>query len=62
MKRVMIKDILFGVLIVIVITILEFIVTIPIGEPAEQIDKEAWENIINCFACFFYNIIFHMEA
>lgn len=47
MKRVVLKDVLFGVLIIIVITILEFIVTILIQEPIEQIDMETWANIIN---------------
>jgi len=47
MKRVMIKDVLFGVLIIIVITFLEFIVTIPIGEPLEEADTKTWASIIN---------------
>lgn len=46
MKKIL-KDIFFGVLIIIVITILEFIVTIPFGEPVEQIDRETWANLIN---------------
>ncbi|NTW72909.1 MAG: hypothetical protein HGA49_11805 [Eubacteriaceae bacterium] len=42
-----VKDVLFGVLVVIVITILEFIVTIPFGLPAESIDREMWANFIS---------------
>lgn len=46
MKRI-IKDALFGLLIIIVITILEFIVTIPFGEPAQQFTNEVWAKFIN---------------
>lgn len=42
-----IKDVIFAILIVIVITILEFIVTIPFGEPVEQFDRETWSKLIN---------------
>ena len=42
-----IKDVLFGVLIVIVITILEFLVTIPFGLPAEGISREEWAAFIS---------------
>lgn len=46
MKRI-IKDALFGLLVIIAVTILEFIVTIPFGEPAQQITDEVWTEIIN---------------
>jgi len=46
MKRI-IKDALFGLLIIIAVTVLEFIVTIPFGEPAQQITGEAWSEIID---------------
>lgn len=46
MKRI-IKDILLGIVIIIVITIFEFIVTIPFGDLPEQIDNAQWAIIIN---------------
>jgi hypothetical protein len=42
-----VKDFLFGILVLIVITILEFIVTIPFGYPGDQISREEWGAIIN---------------
>jgi len=45
--KTIIKDALFGILIIIVITILEFIITIPFGEPVEQIDRTMLANFIN---------------
>jgi len=46
MKRI-VKDILFGVLVLIVITILEFIVTIPFGLPGQEISRPEWAQIIS---------------
>lgn len=42
-----VKDFLFGILVLITITILEFIVTIPFGYPGDQIGREEWGAIIN---------------
>lgn len=42
-----VKDVLFGVLIVIVITLLEFLITIPFGYPAEGLDRDAWAAFIS---------------
>lgn len=42
-----VKDVLFGILIVIVITLLEFIVTIPFGLPADGISRDEWAAIIS---------------
>jgi len=42
-----IKDVLFGVLIVIVITLLEFVVTIPFGLPADGISRDEWAAFIS---------------
>lgn len=42
-----VKDVLFGVLIVIVVTLLEFVVTIPFGLPAEDIGRDEWAAIIS---------------
>ncbi|MCE5222028.1 MAG: hypothetical protein LLF98_12450 [Clostridium sp.] len=42
-----IKDVLYGIVIIIVITILEFIVTIPFGEVSEEIDNVKWASMIN---------------
>jgi hypothetical protein len=41
------KDVLFGVLIVIVITLLEFVVTIPFGLPADGISRDEWATFIS---------------
>ena len=41
------KDVLFGVLIVIVITLLEFVVTIPFGLPADGISRDEWAAFIS---------------
>ena len=45
--KIITKDALFGLLIIIVITILEFIVTIPFGEPAQEFTSEVWAKFIN---------------
>lgn len=42
-----IKDVLFGILIVIVVTILEFVVTIPFGLPADGITQDEWASFIS---------------
>lgn len=42
-----VKDFLFGILVLIVITILEFVVTIPFGYPGDQISRQEWGGIIN---------------
>lgn len=42
-----IRDVLFGILIVIVVTLLEFVVTIPFGLPAEGIGRDEWAAIIS---------------
>lgn len=42
-----IKDVLFGVVIVIVVTLLEFVVTIPFGMPAEDLSNDEWAAIIS---------------
>lgn len=42
-----IKDVLFGILIVIVVTLLEFVVTIPFGLPADSISRDEWAAIIS---------------
>lgn len=42
-----IKDVLFGILIVIVVTILEFVVTIPFGLPADGITRDEWASFIS---------------
>lgn len=46
MKKV-IKDLLFGVLIIVVILIFEFIVTIPFTEVASESDRVRWAFLIN---------------
>ena len=42
-----VKDFLFGILVLIVITILEFVVTIPFGMPADQPSRDEWAAIIS---------------
>ena len=42
-----VKDFLFGILVLVVITILEFLVTIPFGYAGDQISREEWAAIIN---------------
>lgn len=46
MKKV-IKDLLFGVLIILVILIFEFIITIPFAEVASESDRARWAFLIN---------------
>jgi hypothetical protein len=41
------KDFLFGILILICITILEFIITLPLGEPNGEFSMEAYAYFIN---------------
>lgn len=59
-----VKDVLFGVLIIIVITLLEFVVTIPFGLPAEGITRDEWaqfisrELLITAIPAFFTTFIF----
>ena len=42
-----VKDVLFGILIIVVITLLEFVVTIPFGLPAEGITRDEWARFIS---------------
>ncbi|SCP99380.1 hypothetical protein [Anaerobium acetethylicum] len=42
-----VKDVLIGILVVIVVIIFEFIVTIPFGLPSEGIDRESWRKIMS---------------
>jgi hypothetical protein len=42
-----IKDVLFGILVVIVVTLLEFVVTIPFGLPADGISRDEWATFIS---------------
>ena len=46
MKKV-IKDSLFGVVIIVVTLIFEFLVTLPFTEVASEIDRARWEFLIN---------------
>lgn len=46
MKKI-IKDILFGVLIIVVTLIFEFIVTLPFDEIASESDRARWTFLIN---------------
>jgi len=59
-----VKDVLFGVLIVIVITLLEFLVTIPFGLPAEGMNQDEYgqfisrELLITAIPAFFTTFVF----